>query len=110
MAGGGLADGEGVGAVCAGGGGAEVVPGAGGAYAEEDDLSAGEGGAVGRESAGEGEGLIDGGVGVGGGEGEGGLASGSRRLSLPSPQRECDSDPHCTLPRTHNSLKCFHSN
>ena len=70
MAGGGLADGEGVGAVCAGGGGAEVVPGAGGVYAEEDDLSAGEGGAVGLESAGEGEGLIDGGVGVGGGEGE----------------------------------------
>ena len=72
MAGGRLAYGEGVGAVCTGGGGAEVGPGAGGVYAEEDDLSAGEGGAVGGEGAGEGEGLIDGGVRVGCGEGEGG--------------------------------------
>jgi hypothetical protein len=71
-AGGGLAAGEGVGAVCAGGGGAEVVPGAGGILTEEGDLSAGEGGAVGGEGAGEGDGLIDGGVGVGGGEGKGG--------------------------------------
>ncbi len=72
MAGGRLADGEGVGAVGGGGDGAEVVPSAGGIVAEEDDLSAGEGGAVGGEGAGEGEGLIDGGVRLGGGEGEGG--------------------------------------
>ena len=38
-----LAAGEGVGAVGGAGGGAEVVPGAGGVYAEEDDLSAREG-------------------------------------------------------------------
>ena len=72
MAGGGLADGEGVGAVCAGGGGAEVVPGARRPLTHEGYMASGDGGAVSGEGAGEGEGLIDGGVRVGCGEGEGG--------------------------------------